>query len=190
MRCCLRSVLIAEQLQDIQEHVHEVEIQVQSAQNGDLLDHLRPLRLDLREQRAGALRIIDGHAGEQHQADRAHDLGHGSHIHEHQHELRDDQHNQSDHENRTGLEHIELRGHAEHGQREEECRSDAQSDPDGAEIIHHENRTQRESHNRRVQIKHDASHCHTHLHDTNAKHNSHDDGNHTQRDQTNHACGP
>ena len=67
------SVSAAEQLKDVQEHVHEVEIQVQRADDGDLLDHLRPLSLIGAEQRTGLLSVVQGHAGEQYQAEGADD---------------------------------------------------------------------------------------------------------------------
>ena len=60
----------------------------QGAQDGDLLDHFRALGLVFGQQRARGLRVVDGHAGEQDQADGADDLGHAVDLHEGEHDLR------------------------------------------------------------------------------------------------------
>ena len=51
----------------------------------------------------------------------------------------DDQHDEADQQNRTGFEHVDLGGHAQHGEREEEAGAQRQGDADGAKIIRHEN---------------------------------------------------
>ena len=71
------SVAIAEELENIQEHVDEVQIQVQRADDGDLLDHVLTLACVLGEQRASSLGVVDGHAGEQHEADGGDNHQHG-----------------------------------------------------------------------------------------------------------------
>ena len=104
-------------------------------------------------------------------------------MQEHEHQLRDDKHDQTNHKNRTGLEHVDLGGHAEHGQSEEERRSDTQCGDDRTKAVHHEDGAQRKAHKRRVHIEHDTGGAGLHFGDASTEYHGKTHLNHTKRDE-------
>ena len=101
----------------------------------------------------------------------------------------DDEHNQADHQDRAGLEHVELGSHAEHGQRKEERGGDTECHADRAEVVDHEDRAQGEAHQCGVHIEHDARGGRLHLGDAHAEHHGQGNLHHAQADEAHHAGG-
>ena len=90
----------------------------------------------LGEDGAGLLGVVDGEAGEENQAD-------GGDEHEgglaggedHEEHFGDDEDDEADAQNGARLQQIDLGGHAEHGEGEEEAGAQCEGDADGAEVI-------------------------------------------------------
>ncbi len=89
------------------------------------------------EQRTGLLSVVQGHAGEQYQAEGADDTHPGRAArNEHEHDLGDDQHHQAPMRDGAGLEHVEFRGQREHGEHEEERRAQDQRATPMSEMLY------------------------------------------------------
>ena len=91
------SVAIAEELENIHEHVHEIQIQIQCAKDGNLLDHFGALGGILFKHGAGGLGVVDGHAGEEQKSDGRDDHEGGvAGGEDHENHFGDDKHDEAD----------------------------------------------------------------------------------------------
>ena len=124
------SVAIAEELENIHEHVHEIQIQIQCAKDGTFLTISGSWAEVLFKHRAGGLGVVDGHAGEEQKSDGRDDHEGGvAGGEDHENHFGDDKHDEADEKDGAGLEHVDLGGASEHGEREEEAAHNAREMP-------------------------------------------------------------
>lgn len=189
-RLQLRSVAVAHQFQDVDEEVDEVQVEVQGAEDGDLLDDLGSLVLIGREDELGLLGVVDGQPGEEDDADT------GDHLQrrvrggqEHQRHLDHDQEEQGDQEDGTHAHQVPPRGQSQHAQHEEEPCADHQGQQDGGQGVGDEYAAQGEAHQGGIKVEHDPGRRCPHLHDPGAQEDGKGHLDQGQADPANGPCG-
>ena len=133
---------------------------------------------------------MHGHGGEQHQADCGDDHQHRiPGEQEHQQQLGHDEYDQAGEQDRAGLEHVDLGGHAEHREHEEERRADAQRQTDRAQVVDHEDRAQREAHQCGIHVEHHAGGARLDRHDAGAEEHGQTHLHHGEQDEPDQTGG-
>ena len=119
---------------------------------------------------AGGLGVVDGHAGEEQKSDGRDDHEGGvAGGEDHENHFGDDKHDEADEKDGAGLEHVDLGGASEHGEREEEAGAQCEGNADGAKIVGHEDGAEGEAHERRIHVEHDVCGGDLHCMDARAK---------------------